>query len=207
MYIAFSGVDGCGKDTQADMLFSYLLEKGLDPLRVAEPWEEAPTGKLLRQLLATGEHPMAHAALFLADRLALQAALIKPALDQGRPVISVRSFACTLAYQTEQWDLDWLVEIHKRMLVVPDVMVLLDMPGEAGLERVKARELDLEHYETDSVQQRVRKRYLNLWLYPDVMDGIVYSTSCHFQIVDATQSRDRVHEQILSELRAKGICP
>ena len=75
-YILIEGVDGSGKDTQADLLVHRLEQQGENPLRVSEPCDDLPTGKLLRRLLKSGEHKEAHAPLFLADRMALHLSLI-----------------------------------------------------------------------------------------------------------------------------------
>lgn len=163
MYIVFEGIDGSGKDTQADMLTMLWSEiKDLEPLRINEPDAESSTGKLLREWLKSGDHPKAHAALFLADRMVMQPAKIIPALQAGRDVICVRSFVSTLIYQQEHWPLEWLIEIHRMLPAKPDVIVILDVVPAVGLERVSGRGVAKEVYERLDIQTRNRKRYLDL---------------------------------------------
>jgi dTMP kinase len=202
-YILIEGTDGSGKDTQADLLVTRLEELGLNPLRVAEPCEDLPTGKLLRQLLASGEHREAHAALFLADRMALQAQQVVPALEAGRPVISVRSFLSTLVYQQENWPLDWLIEIHKQMLVKPDVVVWLDVDPEVGLDRVGKRASTKEVYEKIDIQQRNRGRYRDLLLPVFGAAWGLLADNATVCMIDASQSRETVHEQVWTMLADK----
>lgn len=193
------GTDGCGKDTQADLLITRMTEAGLDPLRVAEPCEDLPHGQLLRQLLASGEHPESHAALFLADRMALQAGTVRPAIKAGRPVVSVRSFLSTLVYQQENWPLDWLIEIHKMMVAKPDVVVWLDVDPGIGLERVGKRAIAKEYYEKAEIQQRNRGRYRSLVVDADspMFLGLIAPDPL-IVIVDASQTRDEIHNRVWS---------
>lgn len=196
-YILIEGGDGSGKDTQADLLINRLGKSKKNPLRVAEPCEDLPTGRLLRQLLASGEHQEAQAALFLADRMALQASTIVPALTAGRPVVSVRSFISTLVYQQENWPLDWLIEIHTQMLVKPDVVIYLDIDPAMGLLRVDRRMVPRDMYEKMDIQKRNRARYLSLM--ESKLPGLV-AKGAQFAVIDASKDRDSVHEQVWATL-------
>lgn len=162
MYCVFDGCDGCGKDTQADLLCMELRIQGLDPLRVNEPDMESPIGKLLRSFLKTGEYRESHAALFLADRLALHYHRILPALEQGRPVVSSRSFLSTLVYQQENWDLDRLFSMHLVLPAKIDQLFILDVDPKEAAERLGRRATAPEYYERLDIQVRNRKRYLDL---------------------------------------------
>ncbi len=161
-YILIEGPDRAGKDTQAELLVQRMQDEGQNPLLVAEPCENLPTGRLLRQLLKSGEYREAHVGLFFADRMALQANVIKPALDAGRPVVSVRSFLSTICYQAENWPLDWLYDIHRVMAIKPTHVVLLDVDSEEGQRRVGRDVRAPEVYEKIEIQRRVRQRYLDL---------------------------------------------
>jgi len=201
-YICMEGTDGSGKDTQADLLITRMEEAGFNPLRVAEPCEDLPHGRLLRQLLASGEHRESHAPLFLADRMALQASAIRPALEAGRPVVSVRSFLSTLVYQQENWPLDWLIEIHKQMLVKPDVVVWLDIDPEIGLDRVGKRAIAKEVYEKMEIQQRNRSRYRDLVTDSPEFRSLLANGASVF-VVDGSKPRAEVHEVIWEGIKAR----
>jgi len=204
MYCVLDGIDGLGKDTQADMLIGRLIELQLNPLRVAQPCEDLPTGQFLRTLLRTGEYLKSHAPLFLADRLALQEAEIVPALEAGRIVVSVRSFLSTLVYQQENWDIPWLLSLHQRMLVKPDVVILLDGSPETGLERIGKRSKDKEVYEKLDIQQRNRERYKKLvhpyGEYHDEFRSLL-ADDAHVVIVDADGTRDITHNTIWQQIK------
>ena len=139
MYVVFEGIEGSGKDTQANMLADAWAASGAIPLRVNEPDDQNPIGKLLRQFLAAGTSPKTHAALFLADRMALHHERILPAIEAGKSVISSRSFLSTLVYQQEQWPLDWLFDLHRTLPTQVDAFIILDVDPEEGLGRVDSR--------------------------------------------------------------------
>lgn len=162
MYIVLEGIDGSGKDTQAELLLQRLTEEGGDPVLVAEPDKAMPGGVELRSLLKSGNHVKAHAGLFLANRTALQTHVVCPALVRGGTVVSIRSFVSTLVYQQENWPLDWLFAIHSKMPTKPHLIVILDLPSEVGLERATKRPGHNEHYEKLETLERVRQRYLRL---------------------------------------------
>lgn len=194
------GTDGSGKDSQADLLYTRLVDLGLNPLRVAEPCEDLPTGKLLRQLLSSGEYRKAHAALFLADRMALYESMVQPALDAGRPVISVRSFLSTLVYQQENWPLEWLQDIHKQMPAKPNVVIWLDVDPETGMSRVGKRALAKEVYEKIDIQQRNRARYRSLLEGTPARVAPLLAPDARILHIDANQTRFQMHTDIWNQL-------
>lgn len=205
MYIAVEGVDGSGKDTQAYLLAEVLRSKGLSVETVAEP-STLPTGKLLRELLLSGQHQESHPALFLADRLALQTEKLAPDLRAGKTVISVRSFISTLAYQQENWSLDWLLTLHSRMLVYPSIVILLDVDPTTGLSRVSKRGTYKEVYEKLDVQKRVRQRYLDL-LLPDGKNRKklkkVFPHPSVFAVLDSSLPSEQTHSKILELINSQ----
>jgi len=192
-YYVFEGVDGCGKSTQADMLHRALNVDYHVAIRVNEPDEHNPVGRLLRQLLKSGEHKAAHAALFLADRLVLQNETIAPALSINHTVISSRSFLSTLVYQQENWDLSDLIVMHRILPVKPDYLFVLDMDPEEALKRVDGRVGQRECYERLDIQKRNRQRYLDLmddFRLHEMVSGTV-------TLIDGSGTPNEVHQRIL----------
>ncbi|MGA1794077.1 MAG: dTMP kinase, partial [Thermoplasmatota archaeon] len=80
-FIVIEGIDGCGKGTQARLLFEHLKGLGKDVVLTAEP-TKGPLGKLIREHL---QEPFlddeALALLFAADRIEHLERVIRPALD------------------------------------------------------------------------------------------------------------------------------
>lgn len=196
-YILIEGVDGSGKDTQADLLVHRLEQQGENPLRVSEPCDDLPTGKLLRRLLKSGEHKEAHAPLFLADRMALHSSIVSPALADGQTVVSVRSFLSTLVYQQENWNLDWLIALHSQMAVKPNIIVWLDLNPNEGLNRVQLRGGAKDVYERLDIQTRNHERYSELLADgPSASISSLCAPDVQVVRVDASKNRRAVHEQI-----------
>lgn len=204
MYLIIEGLDASGKDTQADLLLARLERENLNPLRVAEPCESNPFGKLLRHLLSSGEYPESHAALFLADRFALQAGTIVPALAAGRPVVSVRSFLSTLVYQQEHWPLEWLLAIHGQMLAKPDMVIWLEISPEVAVERLGERS-HKEVYEKLDILRRNDTRYNHLLggLRPNPQLQSLLAPDCHISVISAILPPEELHEIIWHRVRER----
>jgi len=129
---------------------------------VNEPDDTLPTGKLLRQMLKDGSYVEAHAAMFLADRMAMLSTKVRPALAAGHDVVSVRSFVSTLVYQQENWPLDWLLKIHEQLPCKATHLIILDLDSAEALGRATRRPGHMEFYEKLDIQARNRQRYLDL---------------------------------------------
>jgi dTMP kinase len=196
MYVILEGIDGTGKDTQADLLTDRL---GSDTLRVNEPDSSLPTGKLLRQMLKDGTYVEAHAAMFLADRMALLSTKVRPALEAGQDVVSVRSWMSTLVYQQENWPLDWLVDIHRQLPAKATHLIVLDLAPKVALGRATRRPGHNEFYEKLEIQQRNRERYLDI----AAKAGQFMSPGGRVGVLDASGSPEAVHARIVEWLGAE----
>lgn len=198
MYLVIEGIDGSGKDTQAALLAKSM--PGYNYV-VNEPDDSLPTGKLLRQLLKEGDYPQCHAALFLADRLALQESKVQYGLDKGWNIISVRNFLSTLVYQQDQWPLDWLWDLHRTLPVKPTHIVLLDLPAEEAIKRVSGRGGQKEFYERLDKLQVNRQRYLDLLpqMTPHMVDG------GRVMVADAQLTERQLNESIMAWINEETV--
>lgn len=123
--------------------------------------------------------PMAELFLIEAARAQLVDQVISPALRAGRAVVCDRYTPSTVAYQGygRGVDLETIRAVNAAATggLSPDLIVLLDMPAEAGLGRKKGRERDRFESEGLAFHARVRQGYLEMaradprrWL---VVDG------------------------------------
>ena len=200
-FFVLEGIDGAGTTTQAARLHAHLLAKSGAALLTAEP-STGPIGALIRQALArrivlppkAGAGPLdtdAMALLFAADRMDHLAAEIAPALEAGIPVVSDRYYHSSYAYQGSETELEFVRSLNARARV-PDLTILLDLPPEVAMERVRLRlaatgkSADL--YETIAIQQRVAEAYRRL---PALL------SKERIIVIDATQAVDRVQQEIL----------
>ncbi|MCA8963011.1 MAG: dTMP kinase, partial [Planctomycetes bacterium] len=101
-FIALEGVDGAGKSTQVDFLAAWLRETGREVITVREPGGTA-LGEAVRKILLDRQEieleAEAEALLFLASRVQLYETVVRPALAEGRTVITDRFHLSTLVYQ------------------------------------------------------------------------------------------------------------
>jgi dTMP kinase len=153
MFLTFEGMEGCGKSTQCKKMIEYFVRQGHDVLHTLEPGG-SPLGKELRRILLdprnTDLSSVSELFLYLADRAQHVAAVIRPAIEDGRTVICDRFADSTVVYQGYGRGLDPALLRQLNDVAVqglwPDVTVLLDVePGnrsEAGPGPQYARQQD-----------------------------------------------------------------
>jgi dTMP kinase len=180
-FIVFEGGDGSGKSTQARSLSQRLVRRGIPVLLTREPGGTL-AGESIRRWLKGQRNfqPMSELLLFEAARAQLVGSVIRPGLDGGTTVICDRYTASTVAYQGygRGLDLSRILQLNEMATggLVPDLIVLLDLPPQVGLSRRGAAGTDPFESAPEEFQQKVRKGYLSQaaqdperWL---VLDGI-----------------------------------
>jgi dTMP kinase len=197
-FITFEGIDGSGKSTQLRMLAGALRERGIDPLTTCQPGG-TPLGRRLREAFLETEEtvaPMAELLLFAADRAQHVEFLIKPALAEGRVVISDRYADATFAYQGagRGFDEKTVSKVIKLATggLAPDLTLFFDIPIALALARMNTRGESGERsnrmdFEAVEFYERVREAYL----------GIAQREPKRFVIVDASGSVDEIQRHVL----------
>ena len=136
-FIVFEGIDGCGKSTQAKILYDRLSEQGIPTLLTREPGG-TPFGTKARSLLFSYDLcPRAELFLLLADRAQHCYEVITPALMRGQWVISDRFTPSTIAYQG--WgrkDRYTMLNTYAASPLFPDITFWIDTPIDICLKRV-----------------------------------------------------------------------
>ena len=128
LFIAFEGVDGCGKSTQARLLAKYILElsKYNHVLLTREPFRDKEIRKILRQDEDPYSQALTLAKLFILDRKEHVQEVIWPNLEKEVHVISDRYSLSTLSYQqTQGIPITELLEMHKG-LPIPDIIFIIE---------------------------------------------------------------------------------
>ena len=194
-YIAFEGLEGCGKSTHVKRLATRL-----DAVMTREPGGTV-VGSLLRNILIdpsnTTFSPRAEALMMAADRAHHIAELVSPSLAAGRHVVSDRSVFSSLAYQGygRKQDLVELRRINEWAIggVWPELVIYIQVPTELLLERLKKRELDRFERENGEFFARIADGYSQMaaaepkrWL---VIDGTPAKDDLEKIISAAVQER------------------
>ena len=197
-FITFEGIDGSGKSTQVRMLANELRVRGFQVLPTCEPGG-TPLGRRLREaFLETEENvaPLAELLLFAADRAQHVNFLVKPALEEGKIVISDRFADATFAYQGAgrgfpDSTVNQVIELATSGLK-PDLTLFFDLPIEKALARTARRNDAGEQKnrldkETAEFYARVRAGYLK----------IAADEPERFRVVNADGSTDEVQVRVL----------
>jgi dTMP kinase len=188
-YIAFEGLEGCGKSTHVKRLATRL-----NAVMTREPGGTA-VGSMLRNILIdpanTNLSPRAEALMMAADRAQHIAELISPSLAAGRHVVSDRSVYSSLAYQGygRQQDLDELRRLNDWAIggLWPELVVYIEVPTELLLERLKKRELDRFEREDGEFFKRIA----------DGFSQMAAQDPQSWLIIDGTPAKDDL-EKIIS---------
>ncbi|MDH5386385.1 MAG: dTMP kinase [Candidatus Aminicenantes bacterium] len=184
IFICIEGLDGSGKTTHAHRIVRNLQKKGFDAVYTTEP-SQGEYGKFIRTSVLQGKKRMPRvleALLFAVDRVEHLEKDVKPALEEGKIVISDRCVYSSLAYQgAAGLDLEWIEEIN-RMALPPDLAIYIDVPPEVVVERIKRKKSVMERLET---QRKVREVYMK------------YVKNGKFVPVDGDRKKGEVEKSIL----------
>jgi dTMP kinase len=197
IFIAFEGVEGAGKGTQIRLAKEYLGSQGVDVLITREPGGTILGEKLREMLLAheTGVvEARAEALLFAASRAQHVTSVIRPALAEGKVVICDRYIDSSLAYQGSArgvGEQDVLtLNVWATQGLFPDLTILLHLEPEAGLLR-SLEEPDRIEMEGGEFHAKVADAYLK----------IAEEHPERFIVIDADDTPERVHEQVVAALQ------
>ena len=193
-YIAFEGLEGCGKSTHV----TRLAEK-INAVATREPGGTR-IGALLRSILADPENTdlnsRAELLLMTADRAQHMSELIEPALQRGQHVVSDRSMYSTLAYQGygRGLDVDTLLSINKWALnnVLPDIVVWIQIPTEEANTRLAKRNLDRFEREGADFFARIGTGFAEL----------AAKDPARWILIDGLEPKDTVEEKIFAAVVA-----
>lgn len=174
-FVTFEGIDGSGKSTHLRLLAAFLKQNGLDLLLTREPGG-TPVGNSLRAALLDAHEeidPLTELLVFAADRAQHVRRVLRPALEEGRVVISDRYADATVAYQGagRGFSRELIMEIIELATegLKPHLTLLFDVSVPESGTRTQRRTRgdragDRIDRETVEFHTRVRDAYLQLAL-------------------------------------------
>jgi len=151
LFMTLEGIDGSGKSTQARMLASWLRQAGYAVTLTREPGG-TKTGDAIRELVLSHDHampPEAELFLYLADRAAHVAEVLRPRIEAGDMVVCERFTDSTVAYQGygRGIGLGVLRQLNAMATggLTPDLTIVLDLqPNRARLDGSRLDRLESE---------------------------------------------------------------
>jgi dTMP kinase len=156
-------LDGSGKTTHTHRLIRNLQEKGVDAIYTTEP-SRGELGTFIRSSVLEGKTRaprVVEAVLFAVDRVEHLEKDVKPALNEGKVVVSDRCIYSSLAYQgAAGLDIEWIEEIN-RFALPPDFAIYIDVPPEVVIKRLRRKKSVMEKLETQKRVQQVYLKYVN----------------------------------------------
>ncbi|MFZ0892835.1 MAG: dTMP kinase [Thermoplasmata archaeon] len=161
LLVAIEGGDGAGKSTLQRYLISRLRKRGYRVLGRREP-NDPELGRYAQQ--ASVRDPWSGAVYFSLDRYRARPTLERD-LRRSNIVISDRSLYSTLAYQGSALAKPLrahLEEMQALATILPDRVILLDLPPTEALRRLRGRGRARSPLERRRTLERVRRAYRRL---------------------------------------------
>jgi dTMP kinase len=152
LLIAFEGLDGSGKSTQARILAESL---GSDAVLLREP-SDGPFGRAIREMAETARpRPVLEHKFFLKDREWDLKHNILPALGEGKTVVLDRYILSNLAYQGALGIPLMSIMADNVNFPWPDMTFVLTVDAQTALKRIRKSRKTLQLFETEGYLQSV----------------------------------------------------
>jgi len=202
--ISFEGSEGSGKSTQISRLAARLQKTSREVVSTREPGG-TEIGEQIRNIIvhnSKGDEMCAETELllFTAARAQLVREVIAPALKRGDIVLTDRYLDSSTVYQGIGRNLaaDPVNQINRFAVgnVMPDLTIVIDVPEEVSLARLKQRASDLpDRMERENIDfyTKVREGYLLL----------AKSMPERFIVVDGTKTQEVIEKKIWAEVQTR----
>ena len=190
MLVTLEGLDGSGKTT----VWNALGDDYPEAVRTREPTDSWYGEAVDRSIGAAEADPLAELFLYTADHADHLSRVIRPALDEGRLVVSDRYSDSRYAYQGATLDgvieepIDYVQSIHEPVTRRPDLTIYLDVDPETAAERSGGT----NKFEQVAYLESVRDNY----------ERLIAADPDRFVRVDASQQPDAVYDDVRECLTA-----
>jgi len=202
--ISFEGSEGSGKSTQLSRLAAHLHKAGREVVSTREPGG-TEIGEQIRNIIvhnSKGDEMCAETELllFTAARAQVVREVIAPALTRGAVVLTDRYLDSSTVYQGIGRNLaaDPVAQVNRFAVgnVMPDLTIVIDVPTEVSLARIRQRASDLpDRMERENIDfyKKIREGYLLLARgLPD-----------RFAVLDGTLNEDALEKKIWATVKER----
>jgi len=197
-YIVIEGINGCGKGTQLRNLTEKIYDSGRHVFvsRIRTPNELDDNGRKAREMLGCDGNPYANsleAVKYFGENHRTTAKHIDVLISMGHHVLCDRNYLSTYAFQHAQGVSYEEITSAVQGAVIPDLTVLLDVPVEVAIERLKKRDGgERRKFDGDAdFLEEVRKNYLEL---PERLPQLIVDKK--IVVVNGNQSIDDVWKSV-----------
>jgi dTMP kinase len=189
--VAFEGIDGAGKTTQAQGLVASLTALGWDALYTKEP-TDGPWGQKIRHSAAHQRLPMQEELeAFLEDRREHVHELLLPALEDGLLVALDRYYFSTAAYQGARGaDPVEILRSNEAFAPEPALLVFVDTPVPVSMERIRTRGQGANSFEKAEALERSAEIFRSI-------------DRPYLLTIDGRRSEQEIAAEILGEVRSR----
>jgi dTMP kinase len=202
--ISFEGSEGSGKSTQIASLAVRLQKSGREVVATREPGG-TEIGEQIRNIIVHNSRgdemcPETELLLFTAARAQLVREVIAPALARGAIVLSDRFLDSSTVYQGIARNLapGPVDQINRFAVgtVLPDLTIVIDVPTEVSLQRIRQRASDLP----DRMERQ------NISFYKKIRDGYLLLAEqwpARVVVLDGTQAPEAIEKRIWAEVERR----
>ncbi len=181
MLVTLEGIDGSGKTTVAEALQDSLSAGTVFTREPTDSWYGEAVDRSIGDADAD---PLAELFLYTADHADHLSRLVRPALRDGKLVVSDRYSDSRYAYQgatlagVVKRPVEYVRGVHEPFTRAPDLTLYFDVPPEVGAERAGAT----NKFETADYLGRVQENY----------ERLIEADPERFVRIDATRSPEAV---------------
>jgi dTMP kinase len=202
--VSFEGSEGSGKSTQIASLAGRLQKAGREVVATREPGG-TEIGEQIRNIIVHNSRgdemcPETELLLFTAARAQVVREVIAPALARGAIVLSDRFLDSSTVYQGIARNLapGPVDQINRFAVgdVMPHLTVVIDVPTEVSLKRIRQRASDLP----DRMERE------NITFYKKVREGYLLLAEqwpARVVVVDGTQTPEAIEKKIWAEVEKR----
>ncbi|PZM86620.1 dTMP kinase [Candidatus Gracilibacteria bacterium] len=196
MFIVFEGIDGSGKDTQLEKVFSYLRkkDKNLQIWVTKEPTKNTESGRKILEKLASSGFKDGKEALELFAKDREEQTEIRKEILRHSVILSSRFDYSTYAYQSVQgMSFEEIYNAHNyENILLPDLTFIFDISEENIEKRLSSRGTEKEIFEDLEFLKKVKKKYLETYEKLKNDRNIV--------LIDSNGTIDEVFEKVKIEI-------